>query len=202
MKWSVISGWLRVTLSTLGGPGILLSAFLDSSFLPLPLVTDLIVMDFSIRRPARMPYYAAMAALGSLAGCIWIYALARKAGEAYYRRKREHAPGSVRKWVQEFPLTSVLLPAVAPFPVPFKPFVIAQGVFRVPLVPFVVGTFVGRGILFFAEGFVAVRYGAAAKEFVLHQKWASAGILLALIALGLAIRRLSSGREGTQPEIT
>ena len=202
MKWSVISGWLGVTLSTLGGPGILLSAFLDSSFLPLPLVTDLIVMDFSIRRPARMPYYATMAALGSLAGCIWIYALARKAGEAYYRRKREHAPGSVRKWVQEFPLTSVLLPAVAPFPVPFKPFVIAQGVFRVPLVPFVVGTFVGRGILFFAEGFVAVRYGASAKEFVLHQKWASAGILLALIALGLAIRRLSSGRGDTQPEIT
>ena len=159
-------------------------------------------MDFSIRRPARMPYYAAMAALGSLAGCIWIYALARKAGEAYYRRKREHAPGSVRKWVQEFPLTSVLLPAVAPFPVPFKPFVIAQGVFQVPVVPFVVGTFVGRGILFFAEGFVAVRYGAAAKEFVLHQKWASAGILLALIALGLAIRRLSSGRGDTQPEIT
>ena len=202
MKWSGISGWLRVTLSTLGGPGILLSAFLDSSFLPLPLVTDLIVMDFSIRRPARMPYYAVMAALGSLAGCIWIYALARKAGEAYYRRKHEHAPGSVRKWVQEFPLTSVLLPAVAPFPVPFKPFVIAQGVFRVPVLPFVVGTLVGRGVLFFAEGFLAVRYGAAAKEFVLHQKWMSAGILLALIVLGLAIRRLSSGRGDTQPEIT
>ena len=159
-------------------------------------------MDFSIRRPARMPYYAVMAALGSLAGCIWIYALARKAGEAYYRRKHEHAPGSVRKWVQEFPLTSVLLPAVAPFPVPFKPFVIAQGVFRVPVLPFVVGTLVGRGVLFFAEGFLAVRYGAAAKEFVLHQKWMSAGILLALIVLGLAIHRLSSGRGDTQPEIT
>jgi membrane protein YqaA with SNARE-associated domain len=202
LKWSVISGWLRVTLSTLGGPGILLSAFLDSSFLPLPLVTDLIVMDFSMRRPALMPYYAAMAALGSLAGCIWIYALARKAGEAYYRERHQPAPGSVRKWVQEFPLTSVLLPAVAPFPVPFKPFVIAQGVFRVPVVPFVVGTFVGRGVLFFAEGFLAVRYGAAAKEFVLHQKWASAGMLLALIALALVIRRLSSGREGAQPEIS
>lgn len=200
MKWSAISAWLRVSLSTLGGPGILLSAFLDSSFLPLPLVTDLIVMDFSMRQPARMPYYAAMAALGSLAGCLWIYALARKAGEAYYRRKHEHAPGRVRKWVQEFPLTSVLLPAVAPFPVPFKPFVIAQGVFRVPVVPFVVGTFVGRGVLFFAEGFVAVRYGAAAKEFVLHQKWASAGIVVALIALGLAVRRLSSGRGDTQAE--
>jgi membrane protein YqaA with SNARE-associated domain len=200
LKWSVISCWLRVTLPTLGGLGILLSAFLDSSFLPLPLVTDLIVMEFSIRRPARMPYYAVMAALGSLAGCIWIYALARKAGDAYYRTKREGEPGRFRKWVQEYPLTSVLLPAVAPFPVPFKPFVIAQGVLRVPIAPFVVGTFVGRGALFFAEGFVAVRYGAAATEFVLHQKWASLGILLALIALGLAIRRLWRDRRITQSE--
>ena len=192
MKWSVISGWLRVTLSTLGGPGILLSAFLDSSFLPLPLVTDLIVMDFSIRRPARMPYYATMAALGSLAGCIWIYALARKAGEAYYRRKREHAPGSVRKWVQEFPLTSVLLPAVAPFPVPFKPFVIAQGVFQVPFVTFVVWTLVGRGSLFFLEAFLGARYGAAAKQFLLTQKWASVAIAAALIAIFFAVRRMSA----------
>jgi uncharacterized membrane protein YdjX (TVP38/TMEM64 family) len=68
---------------------------------------------------------------------------------------------------------SVLLPAVAPFPVPFRPFVVAQGVFQVPFVPFVVGTFVGRGALFFIEGFLGMRYGAMAREFVLHQKAAS-----------------------------
>lgn len=195
MKWPEVSGWAKATLPALGGVGILLAAFLDSSFLPLPLVTDLIVMELSNRQPLRMPYYAAMAALGSLAGCIWIYALARKAGEAYYRKKPGHAPGRIRKWVEQYPFTSVLLPAVAPFPVPFKPFVIAQGVFRVPFVPFAVGTFVGRGVLFFAEGFLAVRYGTAAKEFVLHQKWASLGILLVLILAVLAIRRFPFDRS-------
>jgi membrane protein YqaA with SNARE-associated domain len=152
-------------------------------------------MELSVRQPVRMPYYAAMAALGSLAGCIWIYALARRAGEAYYRKKPERAPGRIRRWVEQYPFTSVLLPAVAPFPVPFKPFVIAEGVFRVPFVPFVVGTFVGRGTLFFAEGFLGVRYGAAAKDFVLHQKWASLAILLALILIVLAIRRLPFDRR-------
>jgi len=170
--------------------------------MPLPLVTDLMVIELSSQRPARMPYYAGMAALGSLAGCIWIYTLARKAGEAYYRKKQEREPGRIRKWVREYPLTSVLLPALAPFPVPFKPFVIAQGVFRVPILPFVVGTFFGRGVLFFAEGFFAIRYGAAAREFVLHQKWASFGILLALIAFGVAIRYLSRDRRSTQSETT
>jgi membrane protein YqaA with SNARE-associated domain len=201
LKWPAVSGWVKATLPAFGGVGILLAAFLDSSFLPLPLVTDLIVMELSNRQPLRMPYYAAMAALGSLAGCIWIYAVARKAGEAYYRKKRGHAPGRIRKWVEQYPFTSVLLPAVAPFPVPFKPFVIAQGVFRVPFVEFVVGTFVGRGALFFAEGFLAVRYGAAAKEFVLHQKWTSLGIFLALIALVLVVRRLPLDR-GSAPSET
>ena len=153
-------------------------------------------MELSIRQPLRMPYYAAMAGLGSLAGSIWIYALARKAGEVYYRKKQGHAPGRIRKWVEQYPFTSVLLPAVAPFPVPFKPFVIAQGVFRVPFVPFVLGTVVGRGALFFAEGFLAVRYGAAAKDFVLHQKWASFAILVALILIVLAIRRVQLDRPG------
>jgi membrane protein YqaA with SNARE-associated domain len=191
---------VKATLPALGGPGVFLASFLDSSFVPLPLVTDLIVMELSIRRPLRMLYYASLAALGSLAGCIWIYALARKAGEAYYRKKQGHAPGRIRKWVEQYPFTSVLLPAVAPFPVPFKPFVIAQGVFRVPYLPFVLGTVVGRGALFFAEGFLAVRYGAAAKDFVLHQKWASLAILLALILIVVAIRRLPLDLPGAPSE--
>jgi len=139
-----------------------------------------------------------MAAVGSVAGCIWIYALARKGGQAYYRNKQQQPSGRIRMWVQKYPFTSVLLPAVAPFPVPFKPFVIAQGVFQVPFVPFVVGTFVGRGALFFADGFLGVRYGAAAREFVVHQKFASVAMLVALIAIVAVIRWLPVHRRNQQ----
>jgi membrane protein YqaA with SNARE-associated domain len=139
-----------------------------------------------------------MAAIGSMAGCIWIYALARKGGQAYYRTRQQQPSGRVRKWVQKYPFTSVLLPAVAPFPVPFKPFVIAQGVFQVPFIPFVVGTFVGRGTLFFMEGLLGVRYGATAREFVLHQKFTSIAFLVALIAIFVVIRRLPIHRRNQQ----
>jgi membrane protein YqaA with SNARE-associated domain len=193
-----VTTWVKATLPALGGLGVFLSAFLDSSFIPLPLVTDLIVVDLSSRNPARMPYYAAMAAIGSVAGCIWIYALARKGGQAYYRNKQQKRSGRIRNWVQKYPFASVLLPAVAPFPVPFKPFVIAQGIFQVPFVPFVVGTFVGRGALFFVEGFLGVRYGAAAREFVVHQKFASVAMLVALIAIVAAIRWLPVQRRNEQ----
>ena len=87
-------------------------------------------------------------------------------------------------------MACVFLPAVAPFPVPFKPFVIAQGVFQVPFVTFVIGTLVGRGSLFFFEGFLGARYGVAAKQFIVNQKWASAALALGLVLIFLAIRRL------------
>jgi len=188
--WVQFRSWLKLTVPALGGFGLLFSGFLDSSFVPLPLVTDLLLMELSSRHPLRMPYYAAMAALGSLGGCIWIYWLARKGGQAYYRKTQGHARGGIHRLIQQHPMASVFLPAVAPFPVPFKPFVIAQGVFQVPFVTFVIGTLVGRGSLFFFEGFLGARYGVAAKQFMVTQKWASAALALALVLLFLLIRRV------------
>jgi membrane protein YqaA with SNARE-associated domain len=187
--WAQFTSWLKLTLPSLGGLGLFVSAFVDSSFVPLPLVSDLFLMELSSRHPMRMPYYAAMAALGSLGGCIWIYWLARQGGQAYYRRTQGHEPGRVRKLVERYPMACVFFPAIAPFPVPFKPFVVAQGVFQVPFFTFVIGTLTGRGALFFVEGFLGARYGAAAKQFLLTQKWASLAVTFLLIVVFLLIRR-------------
>ncbi|HKW34216.1 MAG TPA: VTT domain-containing protein [Candidatus Acidoferrum sp.] len=192
--------WLKLLFGGLGGFGLLLSTCVDSSFIPLPLVSDVLLMELSSRHPVRMPYYAVMATLGSLGGCIWIYWLARKGGEAYYRKTRGRAPGRVRRLIEEHPVAAVFLPAVAPFPVPFKPFVIAQGVFQVPFGIFIVGTLLGRACLFFFEGFLGARYGAAAKDFLISQKWASLGIVLILVVVALTIRLLPIFKRAVQPQ--
>lgn len=190
MGWAQLKSLLTASLPALGGGGLLIAAFIDSSFVPLPLVTDLMLFDLSSLHPIRTPFYAAMAALGSVAGCAWIYCLARKGGQVYYRKTQGHPAGRMRKLVEKHPMACVFLPAVAPFPVPFKPFVIAQGVFQVPIATFIVGTLLGRGSLFFLEGFLGARYGTAAKHFLLNQKWASLAIAFALVLLFLMIRRL------------
>src|SRR5258708_33944462 len=100
-------------MPALGGVGLLLSALIDSSFLPLPLVTDLLLMELSSRHPVRMPYYAAMSSIGSLTGCIWIYWLARKGGQAYYRKSQEQPPGGIRTLVQDYPMPTRFLHGVA-----------------------------------------------------------------------------------------
>jgi membrane protein YqaA with SNARE-associated domain len=198
VTWPQIISFLKSNLPALGAGGVFLSALVDSSFLPMPLVTDLMVMEMSSRHPFRMPFYAGAAALGSLAGCIWIYFLARKGGQAYYEKKQGQPIGKIHAWVKRYPLTSVLLPAMAPFPVPFKPFVLAQGVFQVPFVPFVVGTLIGRGCLFFFEGFLGARYGMATKQFLLQQRWISALAILGLAGAVLLIIQLSNQRKKNQ----
>ena|ERR1700676_370337 len=147
------------------------------------------------KRAMKPPYYAAMAALGSSAGCIWIYWLARKGGQAYYRKSQRHPPGRIRELIEKYQMAFVFLPAVAPFPVPFKPFVIAQGVFQVPFATFVIGTLLRRGSLFFFEGFLGVRYGAAAKQFLINQKWVSVALAVVLVLAFFLVRRLPALRR-------
>jgi membrane protein YqaA with SNARE-associated domain len=181
--------WLAAIVATMGGGGLFVATFLDSSVLTLPFIADALVIDLSIQRPARMPYYCAMAALGSLAGCIWIYLLAKKGGEAYFHRyKGAH---KVKGWVQKNAFLSVFIPSILPPPFPFKVFVIAEGVFQVPLKTFVLALLLGRALRYFIEGILAVKYGDAVLLYLMaHKTGFALGIVAALLALYVASRVL------------
>ncbi|MGD1212771.1 MAG: VTT domain-containing protein [Candidatus Acidiferrales bacterium] len=191
-----LPAWLQKSVAVLGGGGLFLVAFFDSSVLSFPFIPDALVIDLSIQRPARMPYYAAMAALGSLAGCIWLYLLAKKGGEAFFWRRAGGAAERAKQWVQSNAFLSVLIPGILPPPFPFKVFVLAAGVFQVPLRTFVLALLLGRGLRYFAEGILAVRYGDAALLFLMAHKIGFAlSVLAALLLLYVAGRLLFRGSE-------
>jgi membrane protein YqaA with SNARE-associated domain len=186
--------WLQRLVALLGGGGIFLVAFLDSSVLSFPFVTDALVIESSIQRPARMPYYCAMAAIGSLAGCVWLYLLAKKSGEAFYRRRARGGAERVRGWVQRNAFVSTFVPAILPPPFPFKVFVLADGVFQVPLRTFVTALLIGRGLRYFVEGILAVRYGPVILRFAMsHETMLAVTVFLTLAILYIAGRWMSSG---------
>ena len=182
-----LPGWLAHSMSSLGGAGLFVVAFFDSSVLSFPFVTDLFVIEFSIHRSAFMAFYAAMATFGSLAGCIWLYVLGKKGGEAYYRRREHQPPGKIRLWVSGHAFLSVFVPALFPPPIPYKAFVIAEGVFQVPLRTFIWGVLAGRGLRFFVEGILAVRYGAATETFLFSHKLILIAIPVALTIASLIV---------------
>lgn len=159
--------WLRKFVVLMGGGGIFAVAFLDSSVLSFPFVTDALVIELSVQRPGRMPYYAAMAALGSLAGCLWLYLLAKKGGEAFFHRRAGRGAVRAKKWVQNRAFLSAFIPAILPPPLPFKIFVLAEGVFQVKLKTFTGALLLGRGLRYFSEGILAVYYGAATLHFLI-----------------------------------
>jgi membrane protein YqaA with SNARE-associated domain len=174
--------WLQNVVA-MGGVGMFIVAFFDSSVLSFPFVTDALVIQLSLANPLRMPYYAAMAALGSLSGCIWLYLLAKKGGEAFFHRHAGGKAGKVKEWVDRNGFLSAFIPAILPPPVPFKPFVLAEGVFQVPMRTFVLAILVGRGLRYGVEGILAVRYGDAALNFLLNHSRAFVLSVVGVLAL-------------------
>ena len=154
----------------LGAPGLFLISFLDSSVLTFPVINDLLLIELSIQHPARMPLFALMASLGSVLGCVLLYFIARKGGEAYFRRKTGARAEVIRHWVERNGFGGMLIAALLPPPTPFKFFVFAAGVFEVPLMSYVSAISLARLIRYFGVGYLAVKYGNDALPFLARHK--------------------------------
>jgi membrane protein YqaA with SNARE-associated domain len=173
--------WLQAIVATAGGGGLFLVAFLDSSVLTFPVINDFLLIDLCIHFPARMLYYAGMATLGSVAGCSFLYYLARKGGEAMFQKQAGPRAQRIRAWVKQNGFLSILVTALLPPPTPFKVFVIAAGALNLPYRSFVLGLLAARAVRFFGEGFLAVRYGRQSTQFLLTHKLEVTGITLAVV---------------------
>ena len=170
---------------SLGGPGLFTAAFLDSSFVPLPLVNDSLVVLMVTQHKAWMLYYAACATLGSLAGCYLLYVLAEKGGEAFLRKRlrQAHLDRALASY-KRHGLLALMVRGLLPPPSPFKLFVLAAGVAGVRPLQFVIGITLARGIRFVALGILAVNYGDFALDIMRTRGQEVALWLVGLILLG------------------
>jgi membrane protein YqaA with SNARE-associated domain len=175
---------------SLGAPGLFLISFLDSSVLTFPVINDLLLIDLSIRQPARMPLYASMAALGSLLGCVILFLLARTVEEAAFHQKVGARAGAIRHWVERNGFGGMLVAAMLPPPTPFKFFVLAAGAFEMPLVSFASAIGLARVIRYFGVGYLAVRYGANALPYLAQHKLQVTLLVIAFVTFSYAISRI------------
>lgn len=192
---------IQAWASALGGLGLFVIAALDSSFLSFPQVNDLLVIYLSTKHPERMPYYAGMTTAGSLLGCFVLYGVARKSGEVFLRRRFSAARvDRGMALYQRFGLLAVIVPALLPPPTPFKIFVLLAGAAAVAPWRFAVAVLAGRGIRYFGQGYLAVRYGERAVE-IARANGAEVGVGLAAIALliGAAVYWRRSRRGPAEP---
>ncbi len=193
-----LSGWKQklVTFAgTLGAPGLFLISFLDSSVLSFPIINDLLLIELSIEHPHRMPLYAIMASAGSVLGCVLLYFIARKGGEAFFQQKAGERAAAIRRWVETNGFGGMLLAALLPPPTPFKVFVFAAGVFEVPLWSFTAAITLARLIRYFGVGYLAVRYGNEALPYLAGHKLQLVIFIAIFIAISYLLSRLILKRK-------
>jgi membrane protein YqaA with SNARE-associated domain len=193
-------GRIRALALALGGPGLLLVAFLDSSFLPLPGITDVLLVITVTRNPSAMLFYVAMTVAGSVAGCLALHYLGRKGGEALVRRKFtgekiERAMATL----QRNGVVAVLVPCLLPPPSPFKIFILLAGVVGISATRLAIAIAIGRGVRYLALGLLAVTYGERAMTYMSENgtkvSLAAVGILAVGFAAYLLWRKARAGRS-------
>lgn len=185
----------------LGGLGLYVIAVLDSSFLSLPEVNDVLVIYLSMRHPEWMPYYASMTTLGSLTGCFLLYGMGLKGGEVFLRRRfsSERVDRGIRLY-QRWGLLAVIVPSLLPPPTPFKIFVLMAGVAAVAPWRFAAAVVLGRGTRYFGQAYLAARYGERGLELV-RQHGATLALALAAVGLVAGAGYLALRRQRPAPSL-
>jgi membrane protein YqaA with SNARE-associated domain len=172
----------------LGAPGLFLVAFLDSSLLPLPGITDILLVVMVTRNPGAMLWYVVTTVAGSVAGCLVLHYLGRKGGEALVKKRftGDKIERAMRA-LQRNGVMAVLIPSLLPPPSPFKIFVLLAGVVGISAVRLATAIAIGRAARYLALGFLAVQYGDRAMAYMRENGTAVSIAVVALLAAGFSV---------------
>jgi membrane protein YqaA with SNARE-associated domain len=185
-----------------GGLGLLTLGAFDSSPLVVPLGNDLLVLALCARYHDRMPYYAAMATIGSLIG-VFVTAWISRKGAARLRKAVPGAPeresrleGQVQKRAGWWLVFASLMPP----PFPFTAVVAAAAAFRYPENKLFSFVGAGRFARFVIEGALAIHYGRWIIREARSPKLEDAMIVLIIISVIASVVSLYQwSRNSKQP---
>lgn len=177
---------IRALALALGAPGLFVVALLDSSFLTVPEIADVLVIWMVAQHEARMLLYVIAATLGSLAGSLMMYYLGRKGGQALVRKRFTTARVErSMKALQRHGMMAVLLAALLPPPAPFKMFVLLAGAAGIRASHFSSAIALGRGIRFLVLGILTVEYGDLAIGYLARHGRAASLVVVGVLGASL-----------------
>jgi len=165
-------------------------SFAESSFFPIP--PDVMLVPMAVARPERALFLAMLTTLASVAGAVIGYGIGYFAIEALlpwiheigWAAEYRHAVA----WFEQWGLWVVLLAGFTP--IPYKAFTIAAGALSLAMLPFLLGSLIGRGLRFVLVALIAGRLGPRVEPFVRRWvEWLGWGVI-ALAALAYMVYRI------------
>jgi membrane protein YqaA with SNARE-associated domain len=165
-------------------------SFIESSFFPIP--PDAMLIPMSIARPERAYFYATLCTVTSVAGGVLGYAIGYFLYESLglwlmhlygYGSKVE----AFREAYKEWGTWIILLKGVTP--IPYKIVTIASGFSEYPIVPFILLSFVARGMRFYLAAFLLHRYGEQARVEIEKRLgfWVTVSLLVLVVGIIAAV---------------
>lgn len=160
-------------------PSMIIIGALDSSLLSIPEINDYLVVMRCAKQPSAVFYFPLFAAAGSVLGCLLLYTIVRRGGQAVLRRRfrAEHIEKVERAYAR-WGFMALAVPALLPPPMPFKIFVATAGALEYPRWRFMLTVMIARSLRYYVEGTLAVFYG----EDVLSWIKENGALILAIVA--------------------
>jgi len=164
-------------------PAMIVIGALDSSLLSLPEINDYLVVGRCIKQPSAAFYFPLFAAIGSVLGCLLLYTIMRRGGQAVLKRrfKRENIERVERAYAR-YGFLAIAVPAVLPPPMPFKIFVATAGTLEYPRWKFLITVMIARSVRYYVEAVLAVIYGRRVLSFMKDN-----GLVVLSIVAGAAL---------------
>jgi membrane protein YqaA with SNARE-associated domain len=189
---AAIAEWLEQYIISvpiyIAGPAMVLIATLDSSLLSLPEINDYLVVARCYKYPSAVFYFPLFAAFGSVLGCLLLYTIMRRGGQALLRKRfKPESIQRVERAYARFGFLAIAIPAILPPPLPFKIFVATAGTLEYPRWKFLLTVMLARSFRYYVEGTLAVFYGRRVLLFMKDNGLVILSVVASLLLIGFII---------------
>jgi len=191
----------RAFLVSLGPWGMLVVALIDGIGVPNPGGPDILLTGLSIVQPEVAYFAAALTSAGSLLGSFVLFWLARKGGEKYLdRRLRGERALRLREWFRHYGLVTVFIPALVPFPMPLKAFILCAGASGVGFTPFLLTLAAGRIPRYFGLAWLGRNLGENSTQWLSEHRWHFAAAAATLFVFCYLLIKVVDRMRHAKPE--
>lgn len=171
-------------------------SFAESSFFPVP--PDVMLAPMVLARPDKAWRYAAICTLASVLGGVLGYAIGFFLAPlgVWLMSVTGHAGGMAefKCWYAQYGVWVILAKGLTP--IPYKLVTIASGLAAFSFPMFIAASALTRGARFFLVAFVVKKFGPAMMPVIEKRLALFAGLLIALLVIGLVASHFLGGNGG------
>lgn len=177
-----------------GAPALVVLAFSESSFFPIP--PDPLLMALALGAPQRALYFGAICTVGSVLGGVAGYAIGMGiwalVADWFYAYVPGVSPESFARVQALYDRWDFWAIFAAGFtPIPYKVFTLSAGVFSISFPIFVVASVLSRGARFFLLAGIIYFFGAGIQRFIDRYFNALVWAFFALLVAGFLVIELA-----------